>query len=221
MLSVVIKDDNEPQVTRLTYENLWRELKGIPNTEIIIAKDWFSVLPSIKNIFVCFVEADCLVNSGYFSSQIGLFKKNPLFRKLAMLSSAVAVNQWVTRFYGYSIEKHVIDGYSKLEMPFIEPVKDKKSKNVYPVQIGYLPGAIIRTAMLRSLLEEVDISSRDADLVHLSTEVSLGFWSQGDGNRVHINPNTTYVTTEEYVNDLGDFDPQAGDVIKMFARELI
>lgn len=221
MLTVVIKNDGEPRVTQLTYQNLWRELKEIPDAELIVSDDWFNVLPKIKNKYICFVEADCLVNSGYFSSQLGLFKKNPDFRRLAMLSSAVGVNNWATKFYGYGIEKMWSDGDEvKINLPHVQPVKEKRSKRVYPVQIGYVPGAVINAAMLREVLPQVDIQYQD--LIYLSTQISLGFWQQGDGHRVHINPNTTYVTTEEYVNDLGEFDPGVTDqTMNLFRRESI
>ena len=77
MLSVVILDSNEPNVIKLTYENLFKEIKQIPDAELLVSPDWFDALPAINNKYVCFVEADCLVSSGYFSSQIGLFQKNP------------------------------------------------------------------------------------------------------------------------------------------------
>lgn len=214
MLSVIIKDDGEPNVIKLTYENLYRELKDIPGAELLVAENWFSNLPRIKNDYVCFVEADCLVNSGYFSSQMGLFQKNPMLRKLAMLSSAVGVNAWHNKFYGYSLGNEFIEG--------IIPIHAKKSKAVYPVQVGYAPGAIIRASMLRNLLEQYKPApSWQDDLIYFSTQLSLGFWRQGDGNRVHINPNTTYVTTEDYVNDLARFSTFAEDLAPMFKKETI
>ncbi len=206
MLSVVIKDDGEPNVTKLTYENLWRELKNMPDVELIVAEDWLEALDKVENKYVCFVESDCLVSSGYFSSQLGLFKKNPDFRRLAMLSSGVAVNNWAVKFYGYSVG----EGY-------VEPTKNKKSRYVYPVQVGYVPGAIINVLMLREIIGGI----RYDDLIELSTAISLGFWRQGDGHRVHINPNTTYVTTEEYTNELGDLGLDTSDLKDLFKREAI
>lgn len=216
MLTVVIKDSGEENVVKLTYENLWKELKDIPGAELIVRKNWLdsTTLANTKNKYICFVEADCLVNSGYFSSQIGLLKKNPYFRKLAMFSSSTAVTNWANKFYGYNVGNSYVDG--------IAPNKDKKSNQPYPVQISYLPGAIVRVNMIGALLLNMKPNtSWENDLVFLSTQVSLGFWRQGDGNRVYINPNATYLTTEEYVNDLGKFDANAGDLKKMFVRESI
>ena len=216
MITVVIANNQEENVVKLTYENLWKELKDIPGAELFVADHWldYSLSSNSKNKYVCFVEADCLVNSGYFSSQLGLFKKNTMFRKLAMLSSGVGVNDWANKFYGYTVGDNYSDG--------VIPIKTNKSKSLYPVQIGYVPGAIIRKSMLIAALADLKPNnSWEKDLVFLSTQLSLTFWRQGDGNPVYINPNTTYVTTEDYVNDIGKFDSGAGDLVNMFARESI
>jgi len=213
MLKIIIKDNGEPNVVKLTYENIWREVKDIPGVELTVEQHWFDSLDT-KNRYVCLLETDCLVNSGYFSSQIGLFKKNPMFRKLSMLSSATAVNNWDNKFYGYSLGNNYADG--------VIPNREKKSRSVYPVQIGYVPGAVVRLNMLKKALRDLKVNnSWENDLVYLSTQLSLAFWRQGDGNPVHINPNTTYVTTEDYVNDIGKFDNEAGDLVNMFAKESI
>ncbi len=213
MLTCIIKDNGEENVIKLTYENLYKELKDIPDFQLLVQKSWFD-LENVSNKYVCFVEADCLVNSGYFTSQLGLFKKNAFFRKLAMLSSATAVVNWANRFYGYSLGSSYTDG--------IIPNRDKNSTQPYPVQIGYVPGSIMRVSMLKAVLNSMKASnSWENDLVFLSCQLSLGFWKQGDGNRVHINPNATYLTTEESVNDIGHFDPQPGSLGEMFSRESI
>lgn len=223
MLTVVIRHDGEDNVTELTYENLWKELKNIPETELLVDGNWLNSLSRVKTKYVCFVEADCLVNSGYFESQLGLFKKNKYFRKLAMLTSATAVNNWANKFYGYEVaEKWTGDDGLSVRHNIIVPVKVKKSTAVYPVQMGYVPGAIIQADMLRGALTTVkqDIGRFD-DLVLMSTLLSITFWKQGDGNRVHINPNATYVTTEDYVNDIPQFEVPIGDLMPMFKKESI
>lgn len=215
MITVAIKDNGEPNVIKLTYENLHKELKDIPGADLIVVDNWSDAIPRAKkNLYVCFVEADCLVNSGYFTSQLGLFKKNPYFRKLAMLSSAIGVNEWGNKFYGYSLGNTYSDG--------IIPNKDKKSSGVYPVQIGFVPGALIRVGMLTKVLAGLDVkNSIEGDLVYLSTVLSLAFWGQGDGNRVHLNPNTTYVSTEDYINNIGKPVEQAKEMKDKFLRESI
>lgn len=211
MITCVIKDDGEPRVIQLTYENLWRELKDVVGAELVVTEDWLSVVDKVKNNYICFVEADCLVSSGYFASQLGLFEKNRHFRKLAALASATGVNNWANRVYGYSLGNNYSDG--------IVPNLDKKSSQIYPVQIGYMPGAIVRVAMLKKTLGGLKLDTKD--LVQFSTELSLAFWKQGDGNRVHINPNTTYVTTENYVNDVGKFEIDANGLLAKFEKESI
>jgi len=222
MITVIILDNNEPKVIELTYENLWRELKDIPGSELVVSDEWFTPLQRVKNPYVCFVEPDCLVTSGYFSSQMGLLKKNPMFRKIAMMSSATGVNNWANKFYGYNIGNDYADG--------ILPNKEKKSNQVYPVQIGYVPGSIISMSILMPTIREVKPTNRwKKDLVFLSTQLSLAFWTGGigtkpssySGNRVHINPNVTYVTTEDYVNDIGKFKHDGANLADLFKRESI
>jgi len=214
MLSVIILEGDEPNVIKLTYENLFKEIKQIPDGELIVAKSWFDAIPVIKNKYVCLVESDCLISSGYFSSQMGLFKKNPYMRKLAMLSSAVGVNNWANRVYGYKLGENYVEG--------IIPVIEKTSSAVHPVQIGFVPGSVIRVEMLKRALETVKVPAHVQDnLVRLSTDISLAFWNQGDGNRVHINPNTTYVTTEDYVNEIYKTEVKPGKLVEMFRKEVI
>lgn len=212
MIDVVIKDSGEPNVTKLTYENLWKELKDIPGAELQVGQ-WFKPMAS-KNRYVCYVEADCLVNSAYFSTLMGLFKKNPMHRKLSMMTSGTGVNNWANKFYGYCLGDNYSDG--------VIPVKQKKSNKPYPVQIGYLPGAIIRRSMLERALKDMNYNnSWENDLVYLSAQFSLAFWKQGDGNPVHIYPETTYVTTEDYVNDIGKFEHPGADLKLKFVNESI
>lgn len=215
MLTVVIRDNGEDNVTQLTYENLWRELKDIPDSELLILKNWSDGLEGILNKYICFVEADCLVSSGYFTSQLGLLKKDAYFRKLAMLSTTTGVNNWANRFYGY----HIDLGHGGK----VTPTLQKRSSAVDAVQIGYFPGALLRVKMLRSNLDILKNfeKQKTQDLVRLSTDFSLAFWRQGDGNRVHINPNAVYVTTEDYVNDLGRFNVDTKDLAEKFERESI
>lgn len=217
MLSVVIVDSHEPNVIKLTYENLWREIKNIPDAELLVTDDWVGALEKIKNTYICFVEADCLVSSGYFESQTGLFKKNSHFRRLAMLSSATAVNDWHNRFFGYELGNDYSDG--------VIPNTKKKANVPQAVQVGYVPGAIIRVSMLKKLLGNLDISNAWwDDLTSLSAKLSIGFWMQSDGNRVHINPNATYCSTDERINDINNVQLVQSDVdaaLKKFKRECI
>lgn len=211
MITVYIRDD-EPKVIELTYENLFKELKDIPKSEIVIVNKWFEGLDKTKNPYTCFVEADCLVNSGYFSSQLGLIKKNSN-RNIAVLSSATAMNDWGNRFYGYHIGNNYTDG--------LIPSREKKSKHIYPVQVGFLPGALVRRNMLGKIMHDlkwpVDIQR---DLRLLSTVISFEFWKR-DGFRVYINPNSTYVSTDDSINNISHPNIDVGNLPQKFASECI
>lgn len=212
MLTAVLKSNTDPKTFRDTHEHISRELKSVNDAELVVSNSWIDAL-NTKNTYICFLESDCRVNSGYFSSQIGLFKKNPMYRKLAMLSSAAAVSNWANKVYGYRLGDKYSDG--------ILPVRDKVSTSVYPVQIGFVPGAIIRVNMLKKALKDLDATNgMENDLVRFSIDLSLTFWRQGDGNTVHLNPNTTYVTNQQ-IDQVGQFDPKATDLVSMFKRQLI
>lgn len=220
MLSVIIHDNNEPNVIRYTYQDLYKELKDIPGAELIVSDDWFVALKKVRNNYVCLVESDCLVSPGFFQRQIQELLKSPL-RKISMLTPVVAVNKWDNCFYGYNIGGKFTDS--------VIPIRVRKSHVIYPVQVGYMPGAIIRTKMLRQAIEDLGANiSWKNDLVFLSTQLSLAFWRQGrgghkdqNGNPVYINPAVTYVTTEDYVNDIGQFDLDIIDLMSKFNKESI
>lgn len=220
MLSVIIHDNGEPNVVKYTYEDLFSELKDIQGSELIVATDWFEALKHVKNSYVCLVEADCLVTPGYFQKQLDGLVKAPL-RKIAMLSPVVGVNHWDNKFYGYRVGGPYTDA--------VMPVTKRKSTGLYPVQIGYLPGSIIRIKMLKEALQMLEArSSWQNDLVFLSAQLSMAFWHQSiggasgqNGNPVYLNPSVTYITTEDYVNDIGHFDLQTMDIMTKFIKESI
>jgi hypothetical protein len=88
--------------------------------------------------------------------------------------------------------------------------------------MAYLPGSVVRVEMLKTALKTLKIDNcRNINYVDLSARLSIAFWQQGDGNRVHINPNTTYVTTEDYVNDICQVTLTPGSLIEMFKKEVI
>lgn len=225
MLSVIILDNGESNVIQLTYENLYRELKDIEGSELIIAKDWFKPLFSVKNPYFCLVEPDCLVSSGYFSSMMGLIKKDSYLRKMAVFGSATGVNSFGNRFFGYELKSEwappAKDDNKKVSVKvrYIEPVRTAKSTVPYPVQMVYIPGAILRSSMVIPLFEKQAEMFPFDDLLRFSSNLSLHFWS--NGGRVHINPNMTYVTTENYVNDLGKTDQPSKEVLDSFQKESI
>lgn len=211
MITVAIKDNGEKNVIQMTYEDLWRELKDLPGAEIIVVDDWFEVLNVTKNKFVCFVEADCLVSGGFFQSQIGLFKKDKTLAKLGVLGTATGVLNWANRVYGYEFGNNYSDG--------LVPVRVAPSNRIHSVQVAFIPGAIMRTKMLKKVLaKRGDQKFAQSNLVEFSVQLSLLFWELEDGPRVAINPNTTYVTTEKYPSDIGNFDIDAGEQMVKFTK---
>lgn len=214
MFTVLIRDNGEEKVTRLTYENLYKELRNVPDSDLIITKNWFDAVGDVKTKFVCLVEADCLVNSGYFDSLAGYIKKNPQLGKLGVLSSSTAVTNWANKFYGYSLGNNYSDG--------VIPNKDKKGTQLpfYTSQIAYIPGAVMRTQMFKTVLQDIEAAnSLEKDLVYMSTMISLAFWRHNW--MIYLAPNSTYCTTEEYVNDIGKFDSGAGVLKEKFAKESV
>lgn len=222
MLSVIIMDNGEPNVIKLTYENLYREVKDIEGAELLVATDWFERAKTVKNPYVCFVEADCLLSSGYFASQMGIIKKNTYLRKLAVFATATGTNSFGNRFFGYELNKRWSDEVQGVatKNESIEPVRIKKSSAPYPIQIAYIPGAIVRMTMLRAFLERNHVSKDyRTNLVRLSSVMSFDAWQHG--GRIHINPNMTYVTTEDYVNDLSETPSPSQDLVDTFHKESI
>lgn len=215
MLSVVILNNGEANVIQLTFENLYKELKDIYGSELLVKDKWFD-LEHIRNRYVCFVEADCLVEPGFFKSQMEKFLEKGYSRNMAMMSASTSVCYWDNKIYGYRLDERN-DG--------LVPNRQPKSRVPFTVEVGYIPGAIIRVSMLKTILKDFD--NQTQDLVYLSSELSMAFWrksaeAQGKGYRVYLNPRTSYLTTEDYVNDLGKFETSANDsVMSLFSKESI
>lgn len=208
MLTVAIKDNGEKGVIEMTYEDLWKELKDISGSELVVVDDWFDVLQKTKNPFICFVESDCLVSSGYFKSMTGILNKNKNLLKVGALGSALGVINWANRVYGYQFGNNHSQG--------IIPNRSQASNRPYPVQVAYIPGAVMRTKMLKNALGKQKVNSKN--LVELSIVISLRLWRLKDSPRVALNPSTTYVTTEKYPLDIIKSDIDPGDVLLKFKK---
>lgn len=210
MVSVIILDNGEPNVIQLTFENLYKELKDIYGSELLVRKDWFD-LEGIKNRYVCFVEADCLVEPGYFQAQLERFKKRGFSRVTGIMSASTAVTYWDNRIYGYRLGSGVMG---------VMPNRKQKSSAPFSVQVAYIPGSIMRMTMLKEALKDMEITDIHNDLVFLSSELSLAFWKRG--YRIYVNPKISYLTTEDYVNDIGQFGVDSSvELDKLFLRESI
>lgn len=215
MITILLKNNGEPRVNELTYELLWKELKHIPGAKIEVVSDWLKAVPKVSNNYVCFVEPDCLVSSGYFDSLIGHMNKNPQqLNKLGVLSSATGVNHWAVKFYGFRIGNEHSTG--------VIPNKDRKDNKLpfYTMQVAYIPGSLIRTSFLNKVLADFNPPKNVMDdLVLFSTLLSLAFWKRNW--QVYIAPNSTYVTTEDYVNDIAGINVDEEELKKKFMRESI
>lgn len=214
MVSVIILNNGEDSVVQMTFEDLYKELKDINGSELLIKDNWFD-LENIKNRYICFVEADCLVERGYFHSMLEKFKEKGYSRNMALMSSSTSISYWNNKIYGYHLN----------ESGGITPNREPKSRVPFTVEVAYIPGSIIRMSMLESILKDFDHQTKD--LVKLSSEMSIALWkksaqSQGKGYRIYLNPRTSYLSTENYVNDLGQFETSVTDsILSLFGKESI
>lgn len=224
MLTVIIPRTEEPTVIQLTQENLQRELSTINGAELLVCDSWEEGVKKARNIFVSLVEPDCVVSSGYYASNLGLFRKNMNFKKLGMVSSCVGVNNFGVRVYGYHIDRvwseptEVNGKQLQVSSNKVTAVRQKTSNGLYPVQIGFLPGAIIRHNILHEYLVKTKRLDK-RDLVKMSTDLSLYMWDRN--RRIHMNPNTTYVSTDTSLDNPPGFNFKVGDTAAgYFEREM-
>lgn len=210
MLSVILPRTAEATVLKLTEDNIRKETVPF-GSELIVADSWGQGLNKCNTEFICFVEPDCLISSGYFQSMLGLFQKNRFYRQLGVMGSATGVNDWGNTIYGFQLGDNYADS--------VTPVEYKQSTAPYPAPIVFIPGAVLRVSTLKRILKSnprLFETYRD-NLVYLSTMLCLEIWRHN--GRVALNPSSTYVTTEAYVGERGQFDPKAGDLINLFAQE--
>lgn len=222
MLSIILPRWEEKTVVDYTKELIAKELSALPDAEIIVADSWSKGLDKAKCDFVCLIEPDCLVSSGYFTSNYNLFKKNSQFRKLAMVTSSVGLNNWGNRIFGYTLEQvQYGDGKKGISTKDweIQPTREKKSSSLFPIQVGFLPGAIIRKSAMQDILSHVQ-NIDNQDLAKLSIDASFYLW--GSGRRVHVNPNTTYVSTDKLIASPAQFNYELPDTAQaIFTQEVI
>lgn len=188
----------------LTEEWCRDELEGISH-EIIIAPDWRTGYLGTKGEFVCFMERDATLSKGYFKELLKVYRENPTFRKLAMVTPTLGVNAWETKIYGYL-----------LTSTSVMPSRIKSSSEGYLIQVGFIPGAIIR----RSALGKV--APQDEDVLTESVNVSVYFWNHGQ--RVLIHPGVTYVSTYEKLDIPFNVDPpslELQETMTMWKREMV
>lgn len=206
VLSVIIPEGKKAKFTELLCA---RELQGLEH-EIIHAESWRKGLDEAKGEFVCFIEPDSDVSENYFEKNLKIFTSQPLYRKLAMVASAVEIKESNHKLYGYLLS---LEG----TLPSLLPSRIRSSQEPYNVQIAYIPGAIIR----RSALENVNLIVSDP--IVASVNLSVDFWL--NGTRLCLNPDTTYSPNLERALDipmhLKNLPEAAASLIPMFRRELV
>lgn len=236
MLSVIVKRSEEPTVIQMTQADLVKQLGEINGAEILLEDSWTEGLRKVRTSYVCLVEADCILSAHYFSSNFGLLKKSQSqaiggkgagrgmggggLTKLAVLSSTLGIKQFDNRIYNYRLEKvKDININSVIGMGWhIQPNRDKLDIHLYSVQVGFIPGAIMR---MSSIGDMVDIIHWDQpDLVKLSTEVCFYLWNTG--RRIALNPSTTYVSTLSGLEEPPLFNVDVPtNVASIFRREYL
>ncbi len=203
MLSVLLLQNKH---TKRQEKSLSNELRG-EDHELITANSWAEGLKKSKGEYVCFIEMEARVSDNFFHDLLDVFLDQPSFRKLAFVAPSVSKPAWFDskRIYGYSISE-----------AGIVPIPMKSSVSPYFIQIGYLPGAIIRKSIIENL-EDVE-----KDPVMGSVRMSLNFWS--NGLRCLIDPRAVYVTNSLVEQAIFIQDQLPEDVERlrqMFKREAI
>ena len=207
MLTVIIKRSVEPEAIHFTIEDIVRQMSSLRDCEILVEDSWREGLRKVRTPYVCLVEGDCTLSASYLVNNIALMKKainwgttGGGYVKLAMLSSCLSYKTFDNRIYNYGLSEITtyIDKSKDWTMTEwgIGLNRNKGSSKLYPVQVGFVPGAIIRTSAInREAFENINWDNKN--LIQLSTEVSFHFWNTN--RRVQVNPNTTYVSLEEYL----------------------
>lgn len=210
MITVVIRRTDEPKVIQMTQSDLVKQLGDIQGAEIILEDTWGEGLKRVRTPYVSLIEPDCVFSSSYYSSNYGLIKKAHEktgngrmgaggYQSLAMISSCLGVRDFANRIYNFELDKVRIkdtfktsEGDLTMKEWHIMPNRNKLSSVLYHVQVGFVPGAIIRMSALKDIIE--DELWAGEDLVKLSTALSFYLWDTG--RRIQLNPNTTYVSTD-------------------------
>lgn len=202
MITIIIKRNDEPKVIQMTQEIIMRELGAINGAEMLLEDRWTDGLKKVRTPFVCLVEADCVLSSNYLSSNFGLMKKLTTtengkgggYTKLAVLASCLGIKDYGNRVYNYNLEQ-VQDKNLTYYQP--RPFRDKRSTTIYPVQIGFIPGAVMRMSSIKDSIDALPWDGKD--LVEMSTAVCFHLWNTN--RRVQVNPNTTYVSNVNYLEE--------------------
>jgi hypothetical protein len=230
MITVIIKRTDEPKVIQMTQADLVRQLSDIRGAEIILEDTWSEGLKRVRTPYVSLVEPDCVFSSSYYSSNMGLITKAHAkvdsghamggggYQKLAMITSCLGVRDFGNRIYNYELDKVREGEVSGVQLKgwHIMPTRTKLNMKLYHVQIGFVPGAVIRMSALKDIIDD-QLWDGD-DLVKLSTALSFYLWDTG--RRIQLNPNTTYVSSDKNLEKPPLFETKVPDkVANIFHKE--
>jgi hypothetical protein len=242
-LTVIIRRTDEPKVIQMTQADLVKQLDPVQGSEILLEDSWTEGLRKVRTPYVCLVEADCTLSSTYFANNFNLLKKSQSqsvggkgsgrgmggggYTKLAVLSSALGIKNFANRVYNYHLEKIAVDpgtnrtsGGESITMGSwtVQPQREKRDIYLYSIQIGFVPGAIMRMASLSDVIDKIKWD--DPNLVRMSTNVCFSLW--GTGRRIGLNPSTTYVTNQINCEKPPQFNFKVPDMaINIFEREYL
>lgn len=207
MITVIIKNSQEPTVIEMTQEDVTRQLSNISGAEIMIEDTWTQGLRKVRTPMVCLVEADCVFSAGYLASNFNLMNKHVTkggkgggYNRLALIGSCLGIKKFDNRIYHYSLQQ-VEDNNIKYYQ--VRPYTVKPSTTLYEAQVAFIPGAVMR---MHSIKDSIDTLPWDSNnLIEMSTAVSFHLWSTG--RRLQINPNTTYVSGDDNLENPPYFAP--------------
>lgn len=205
MLTVVIPTGEHSEFAEKICR---RELKGMDH-EVIQADNWDEGLGRAKGEFISFLEPQSRVSKNYFKKNLRVFTSQPLFRKLVMVASSVDVPESAHNIYGYLLS---LEGTQSN----ILPSRIKSSTEPYGIQVGYIPGAILRRNMIpQGLFFDDPVAS--------SVKISLELWQRGW--RLLLNPNTIYssstMTRLDLPRQIEGLPETVKDLALQFKREMI
>jgi hypothetical protein len=167
ILSVVV-----PKLQKAQWERIEEEFKDV-EYEYIVHKDPAKALTLCSGRFIVFLEEDSGFKQGELRRSLELFRENPSYRKLAMVTTTVDFD-CLEGSYVFTY-----DGGVELSPA------DNKGDETNPVSIGYIYGSIMRTTAYRKA-----VLSFKKDALYRSVQISDFFWS--NGLRIELNPKAVY-----------------------------
>lgn len=208
MLTVIIRRDQEPTVVQMTQEFIMSELKQINNSEMILEDSWSAGLKKVRTPFVCLVEADCVLSDNYLINLLESIRNDGHspdkgtggYLKLAMVSPALGVSNFLDRIFGYEIV-----GSS------VYPSVDRKTS-----QVGFVPGSIIRYSSIKKDIDNLPWD--DKNLIKMSATISAHLWNTN--RRLRLNPDVIYVSTDNKLINSCSFN-LTSKVQDIFVKERI